>query len=57
MDIFSNLFNFIKNEEVDGFNAETIFKNYLSVKKLINQEIDIKFNRIRQDKTELQDFI
>jgi len=57
MDIFSNLFNFIKNEEVDGFNAETIFKNYLSVKKLINQEIDIKFNRIRQDNTELQDFI
>ena len=56
MDIFCDLFNYLKNESIEGFNAETIFKNYMYKKKLINKEIDIKFNRIRQDKTELKDF-
>ena len=56
MDIFCDLFNYLKKNTLPGFNAETIFKSYLNINKIENREIDIKFNRIRSDKTELNDF-
>jgi len=55
MDMFCDLFNYVKNNPVEGFNAETIFKNYLNQNKMVSKEIDIKFNRIRSG-SEIKDF-
>lgn len=57
MDKFSDLYNYLKKYKVEGYNAETIFKNYLDIVNLENLELNIKFNRIRQDGTELKDFV
>ena len=57
MDTFCDLYNYIKKYKVEGYNAETIFKNYLNIVKLENLELNIQFNRVRQDGTELKDFM
>ena len=57
MDIFSNLFNHIKKNEVDGFNAESIFSTYLENENIEIKELNsVKFNRIRSNGSELKDF-
>lgn len=57
MDVFSNLFNYVKVSEVEGFNAESIFKNYLVSKNIELKKLNsLNFNRIRADGSELQDF-
>ncbi len=57
MDIYSNLFNHVKENRVTGWNAESISKNYLDLKNIEVKELDyIKFNRIYSDGSETQDF-
>ena len=57
MDVFANLFNYVLENAVEGFNAESIFKNYLVSKNIELKELNcLKFNRIRLDGSELQDF-
>jgi hypothetical protein len=57
MDIFANLYSFIKKNRVSGFNAENIFRNYLNHHNIPLQQLDnVKFNRIRGDGKEMQDF-
>tara|TARA_A100000164_G_scaffold380612_1_gene428755 strand:+ start:686 stop:1366 length:681 start_codon:yes stop_codon:yes gene_type:complete len=57
MDIFCNIFNHVKKYPIPGFNAENIFKNYLTKKNIMTKEIDtLKFNRVRNNGEELKDF-
>lgn len=57
MDIFASLYTFIKKNRVSGFNVENIFRNYLNHHNIPLQQLDnVKFNRIRSDGEELQDF-
>ena len=57
MDIFSDLYNYILQNEIDGSNAESILKNYLDIKNIELKEINsVRFNRVRADGYELQDF-
>ena len=57
MDIFCNIFNHIQKYPIPGFNAENIFKNYLTKKNIMTKEIDtLKFNRVRKNGEELKDF-
>tara|TARA_Y100000768_G_scaffold55224_1_gene36681 strand:+ start:12400 stop:13071 length:672 start_codon:yes stop_codon:yes gene_type:complete len=57
MNTFADLYNYILQNEIDGFNAESIFKNYLDAKSIELREINtVRFNRVRADGVELQDF-
>ena len=57
MDTFADLYNYILQNEIDGFNAESIFKNYLDAKSIELREVNtVRFNRVRADGVELQDF-
>ena len=57
MDIFSNLYIHIQKHKVGGFNAENIFKNYLTEMNISTDTINtLNFNRVRSDGEELQDF-
>ncbi len=57
MDTFADLYNYILQNEIDGFNAESIFKNYLDAKSIELREVNtVRFNRVRADGIELQDF-
>ena len=57
MDTFSNIFKHIQKSKVKGFNAENIFKNYLDEVDISIKTIDsLKFNRVRNNGDELQDF-
>ena len=57
MDTFADLYNYILQNEIDGFNAESIFKNYLDAKSIELREVNtVRFNRVRSDGVELQDF-
>ena len=50
-------YNYILQNEIDGFNAESIFKNYLDAKSIELREVNtVRFNRVRADGVELQDF-
>ena len=57
MNTFADLYNYILQNEIDGFNAESIFKNYLDAKSIELREVNtVRFNRVRADGVELQDF-
>ena len=57
MNTFADLYNYILQNEIDGFNAESIFKNYLDAKSIELREVNtVRFNRVRADGVELQAF-
>lgn len=57
MDVFSNLYIHIQKHKVSGFNAENIFKNYLTDMNISTDTINtLSFNRVRHNGDELHDF-
>ena len=41
MNTFADLYNYILQNEIDGFNAESIFKNYLDAKSIELREVNM----------------
>ena len=56
MDTLSKLYKYVRFNKVQGFNAESILKNYINSNNIEIKHFDIKFNRVRNNKTELKDF-